>query len=48
MDKHLGEYTLGTILFGKDFKLNVGYEADSEDKWRLMSACRLTMLGIHT
>jgi hypothetical protein len=24
IEKHLGEYTLGEILLGKDFKLNVG------------------------
>ena len=24
LDKHLGEYTLGEVLFGKVFKLNFG------------------------
>ena len=24
IEKHIGEYTLGEILFGNDFKLNVG------------------------
>jgi hypothetical protein len=48
IEKHLGEYTLGEILLGKDFKLNVGNGRRPlfEDKWGLMSACRLTMLDI--
>lgn len=51
LEKHLGEYTHGEILFGKVFKLNHGrWEktlTEDEVSTKLIRAFHLTMVGIH-